>query len=97
VDWESFAKQFVESLGLDYNPMTIQIEPHDYQAEIYDNLRRINTILIDLSRDMWSYISINYFKQKVKAGERIVNLSMLTIYKKRIKLIGTITIFMKMP
>jgi adenylosuccinate lyase len=69
VDWESFAKQFVESLGLDYNPMTIQIEPHDYMAEIYDTLARINTILIDLNRDIWGYISVGYFKQKVKAGE----------------------------
>ena len=68
-DWESFAKQFVESLGLTYNPMTIQIEPHDYMAELYDTLARINTILIDLNRDIWSYISVGYFKQKVKAGE----------------------------
>lgn len=68
-DWESFAKQFVESLGLTYNPMTIQIEPHDYMAELYDTLSRINTILIDLDRDIWGYISVGYFKQKVKAGE----------------------------
>ena len=68
-DWESFAKAFVESLGLTYNPMTIQIEPHDYMAELYDTLARINTILIDLNRDIWSYISVGYFKQKVKAGE----------------------------
>ena len=68
-DWESFAKQFVESLGLTYNPMTIQIEPHDYMAELYDTLARINTILIDLNRDIWGYISVGYFKQKVKAGE----------------------------
>ncbi len=68
-DWESFAKQFVESLGLVYNPMTIQIEPHDYMAELYDCLARINTILIDLNRDIWGYISVGYFKQKVKAGE----------------------------
>lgn len=68
-DWESFAKRFVESLGLDYNPMTIQIEPHDYMAELYDTLARINTILIDLNRDLWGYISVGYFKQKVKAGE----------------------------
>ncbi len=68
-DWESFAKQFVESLGLTYNPMTIQIEPHDYMAELYDTLSRINTILIDLNRDIWGYISVGYFKQKVKAGE----------------------------
>jgi adenylosuccinate lyase len=68
-DWESFAKRFVESLGLTYNPMTIQIEPHDYMAELYDTLARINTILIDLNRDIWGYISVGYFKQKVKAGE----------------------------
>lgn len=68
-DWESFAKTFVESLGLTYNPMTIQIEPHDYMAELYDALARINTILIDLNRDIWGYISVGYFKQKVKAGE----------------------------
>jgi adenylosuccinate lyase len=68
-NWEGFAKTFVESLGLTYNPMTIQIEPHDYMAELYDTLARINTILIDLNRDMWSYISVGYFKQKVKAGE----------------------------
>jgi len=68
-DWESFAKKFVESLGLVYNPMTIQIEPHDYMAELYDTLARINTILIDINRDIWGYISVGYFKQKVKAGE----------------------------
>jgi adenylosuccinate lyase len=68
-DWESFAKKFVESLGLTYNPMTIQIEPHDYMAELYDCLSRINTILIDINRDIWGYISVGYFKQKVKAGE----------------------------
>jgi adenylosuccinate lyase len=68
-DWESFAKKFVESLGLVYNPLTIQIEPHDYMAELYDCLSRINTILIDLNRDIWGYISVGYFKQKVKAGE----------------------------
>lgn len=69
VDWETFAKSFVESLGLSYNPMTIQIEPHDYMAEIYDVMARINTILIDLNRDIWGYISVGYFKQKVKEGE----------------------------
>lgn len=68
-DWEGFAKSFVSSLGLTYNPMTIQIEPHDYMAELYDTLARINTILIDLNRDIWGYISVGYFKQKVKAGE----------------------------
>ena len=68
-DWESFAKRFVESLGLTYNPLTIQIEPHDFMAELYDCIARINTILIDLNRDIWGYISVGYFKQKVKAGE----------------------------
>ncbi|OGV75532.1 MAG: adenylosuccinate lyase [Methylotenera sp. RIFCSPLOWO2_02_FULL_45_14] len=68
-DWESFAKRFVESLGLTYNPMTIQIEPHDYMAELYDTLARINTILIDINRDIWGYISVGYFKQKLKDGE----------------------------
>ncbi|MDG1097026.1 MAG: adenylosuccinate lyase [Methylophilaceae bacterium] len=68
-DWEAFAKRFVESLSLSYNPMTIQIEPHDYMAELYDALARANTILIDLNRDIWGYISVGYFKQKVKAGE----------------------------
>ena len=68
-DWEQFAERFVQSLGLTYNPMTIQIEPHDYMAELYDSFARINTILIDLNRDIWGYISVGYFKQKVKAGE----------------------------
>jgi adenylosuccinate lyase len=68
-DWEQFAERFVLSLGLTYNPMTIQIEPHDYMAELYDSFARINTILIDLNRDIWGYISVGYFKQKVKAGE----------------------------
>ncbi|MDP3088799.1 MAG: adenylosuccinate lyase [Methylotenera sp.] len=68
-DWESFSKKFVESLDLTYNPMTIQIEPHDYMAELYDCLSRINTILIDLNRDIWGYISVGYFKQKLKDGE----------------------------
>jgi adenylosuccinate lyase len=68
-DWESFARKFVESLGLTYNPYTIQIEPHDYMAELYDAMARINTILIDINRDIWGYISMGYFKQKVKEGE----------------------------
>jgi adenylosuccinate lyase len=68
-DWEGFARKFVESLGLTYNPYTIQIEPHDYMAELYDAMARINTILIDLDRDVWGYISLGYFKQKVKQGE----------------------------
>ncbi len=68
-DWETFAQKFVTGLGLTYNPYTIQIEPHDYMAELYDALSRINTILIDLDRDIWGYISMGYFKQKVKEGE----------------------------
>ncbi len=68
-DWENFAQAFVESLGLVFNPYTIQIEPHDAMAELYDAFARANTILIDFNRDMWSYISLGYFKQKVKAGE----------------------------
>jgi adenylosuccinate lyase len=69
VDWPGFAKQFVESLGIRFNPYTTQIEPHDYIAELFDTLCRCNTILIDFSRDIWSYISIGYFKQKTIAGE----------------------------
>ena len=69
LDWESFAQQFVIGLGLNYNPYTIQIEPHDYMAELYDAIARANTILIDLDRDVWGYISMGYFKQKVKEGE----------------------------
>ena len=68
-DWEGFAHKFVTDLGLTYNPYTIQIEPHDYMAELYDTLARINTILIDADRDIWGYISMGYFKQKVKEGE----------------------------
>jgi adenylosuccinate lyase len=69
VDWEAFGRKFVESLGLSFNPYTIQIEPHDYMAELFDAHVRANTILIDLCRDVWGYISLGYFKQKVKAGE----------------------------
>ena len=68
-DWEGFARKFVQDLGLTYNPYTIQIEPHDYMAELFDACARINTILIDLDRDLWGYISMGYFKQKVKEGE----------------------------
>jgi adenylosuccinate lyase len=69
VDWPRFAKRFVESLGVTYNPLTIQIEPHDAMAEVFDATARLNTILIDLDRDIWGYISLGYFRQKVKAGE----------------------------
>ena len=69
LDWVRFAKNFVENLGLEFNPYTTQIEPHDYMAELFDAVARANTILIDFDRDIWSYISYGYFKQKVKAGE----------------------------
>ena len=69
LDWPAFGQNFVESLGLEWNPYTTQIEPHDYIAELFDALARCNTILIDFSRDIWSYISIGYFKQKTIAGE----------------------------
>lgn len=70
VDWESFSKDVVEnSLGLTYNEYTIQIEPHDYIAELFDAVARANTILIDMNRDIWNYISLGYFKQVTKAGE----------------------------
>jgi len=69
LDWPSFARGFVESLGLTWNPYTIQIEPHDYMAELFDATARFNTILIDFCRDIWSYISIGHFKQKTIAGE----------------------------
>ena len=70
VDWENFSKEVVEKrLGLQFNPYTIQIEPHDYMAELFDAVARANTILLDLNRDIWGYISVGYFKQKTKAGE----------------------------
>ena len=69
IDWQAFAQQFIESLGITYNPYTIQIEPHDYMAELFDAIARFNTILIDISRDIWAYISLGYFKQKTVAGE----------------------------
>ena len=69
IDWAEFAKSFVESLGLQWNPYTIQIEPHDYIAEYFHALSRFNTILLDFDRDIWSYISLGYFKQKTIAGE----------------------------
>ena len=69
VNWEQHAKSFVESLGLTFNPYTTQIEPHDYIAELYDAIARFNTILIDLDRDIWAYISVGYFKQKTVEGE----------------------------
>jgi len=69
VDWPRLAERFVTGLGLAYNPLTIQIEPHDALAEAFDATARLNTILIDLDRDLWGYISLGYFRQRVKAGE----------------------------
>ena len=69
VDWEENANSFVTSLGLEWNPYTTQIEPHDYIAELYDAVARLNTILIDFDRDVWGYISQGYFKQRTIAGE----------------------------
>jgi len=69
IDWAANAKAFIENLGLDFNPYTTQIEPHDYIAELYDAVARFNTILIDLDRDIWGYISLGYFKQKTIEGE----------------------------
>ncbi|VAW73917.1 Adenylosuccinate lyase @ SAICAR lyase [hydrothermal vent metagenome] len=69
VDWPGFAEQFVSRLGLDWNRYTIQIEPHDYIAELFDAIARFNVILIDFARDVWSYISLGYFKQRTVAGE----------------------------
>ena len=69
VDWEAFAQRFVTARGIAFNPYTIQIEPHDYMAELFDAYARTNSILIDLNRDIWGYISLGYFKQKVVAGE----------------------------
>ncbi len=69
VDWQTNAKEFVESLGLTWNAYTTQIEPHDYIAELFDAIARFNTIVIDFDRDVWGYISLGYFKQKTIAGE----------------------------
>ena len=69
-DWPTFSKNVIEQrLGLTFNPYTIQIEPHDYMAEMFDAIARTNTILLDLNRDIWTYVSLGYFKQKLKAGE----------------------------
>ncbi len=69
-DWPAFSKHVIEQrLGLSFNPYTIQIEPHDYIAELFDAIARTNTILLDLNRDIWGYIALGYFKQKTKAGE----------------------------
>nr|WP_314625929.1 adenylosuccinate lyase [uncultured Noviherbaspirillum sp.] len=70
IDWAAFSKKVIEErLGLTFNPYTIQIEPHDYMAELFDAVARANTILLDLNRDIWGYISLGYFKQRTKAGE----------------------------
>jgi adenylosuccinate lyase len=74
VDWEAFSRRVVESpepqgLGLHFQPYSTQIEPHDYMAELFDAVARTNTILIDLARDIWGYVSLGYFKQRLKAGE----------------------------
>ena len=73
-DWEAFSRKVIETpeplgLGLTFQPYSIQIEPHDYMAELFDAIARTNTILIDLSRDIWGYVSVGYFKQRLKAGE----------------------------
>lgn len=69
IDWAAFAKEFVEELGLSWNPYTTQIEPHDYIAEMFGALSRFNTVLIDFNRDIWGYIALSYFKQRTVAGE----------------------------
>jgi len=69
LDWPGFARAFVESLGLDWNPYSIQIEPHDSMAELFDAIARVNTVLIDFCRDLWGYIALGYFRQKTVAGE----------------------------
>ena len=69
LDWESFSRGVIESFGVRMNPYTIQIEPHDYMAEYFDALARANTVLLDLDRDIWGYISLGYFRQKLKEGE----------------------------
>ena len=69
IDWPAFARQFVTGLGLDWNPYTIQIEPHDYIAELFEAIARFHVILTDFARDVWAYISLGYFKQRTVAGE----------------------------
>jgi adenylosuccinate lyase len=68
-NWQKFSKEFITSIGLVYNPYTTQIEPHDFMAEIFDIISRVNTILIDFNRDIWVYISTGYFKQKTIKNE----------------------------
>ena len=69
IDWENFSRRFVKALGLEFNPYTTQIEPHDAMAELFDAVAGANTIILDLDRDIWGYVSIGYFKQKTRAGE----------------------------
>jgi len=69
IDWAELARNFVESFGLDWNPYSTQIEPHDYMAELFDSIARFNTVLTDFCRDIWSYISLGYFRQKMRTGE----------------------------
>jgi len=69
VDWEAFARGIVESLGLQFNSHTIQIEPHDWMAELFDAIARANTVVLDLDRDLWGYIALGYFRQRPREGE----------------------------
>ncbi len=69
VDWERLSARLVAGLGLEFNPYTTQIEPHDYMAELFDAIARVNTVLIDFDRDIWGYVSLGYFRQRVKEGE----------------------------
>jgi adenylosuccinate lyase len=69
VDWERLSARFVAGLGLEFNPYTTQIEPHDYMAELFDAIARVNTVLIDFDRDLWGYVSLGYFRQRVVEGE----------------------------
>lgn len=69
IDWHKFSEEFVTSLGIQWNPYTTQIEPHDYITEFFDAVVRFNTIIIDFDRDLWGYIALNHFKQRTIAGE----------------------------
>ena len=73
MDWPAISRNFVESLGIAWNPYTTQIEPHDYMAEYFDAMARMNQILVDFARDIWSYIALGYFKQRVVEGEGILH------------------------
>ncbi len=69
IDWEAYSRRVVEDLGLEFNTHTIQIEPHDWMAELFDAIARANTVLLDLDRDLWGYIALGYFRQRLRAGE----------------------------